>query len=129
MELHSQYVGRHLQVSRQGLGKNGVSWVDERVAVGTNSCSKQLRLGLPCASGDIARLSGWQPVGNWVASAENFPASLLPVGVTPTSRRIATRSLRRKKPSGAVTRPSHGKAAIPLSDRPKKVRNQNSAGR
>ncbi len=53
--------------------------------------------GLPCASGDIARLSGWQPVGNWVASAANFPASLLPVGVTPTtSRRIATRSLRRK---------------------------------
>ena len=45
----------------------------------------------------FARLSGWQPVGNWVASAGNFPASLLPVGVTPTtSRRIATRSLRRK---------------------------------
>ena len=45
----------------------------------------------------FARLSGWQPVGNWVASAANFPASLLYVGVTPTtSRRIATRSLRRK---------------------------------
>src|SRR5712671_4131249 len=40
----------------------------------------------------FARLSGWQPVGNWVVSAANFPASLLPVGVIPTtSRRIATR--------------------------------------
>jgi hypothetical protein len=75
MELHPQYVGRHLQVSRQGLGKNGVE---------------------PRRAG-FARLSGWQPVGNWVASAANFPASLLPVGVIPTtSRRIATRSLRRK---------------------------------
>jgi hypothetical protein len=63
MELHSQYVGRHLQVSRQGLGKNGVSWVDERVAVGTNSCSKQLRLGLPCASGDELVSLGFR-VGN-----------------------------------------------------------------
>jgi hypothetical protein len=35
----------------------------------------------------FARLSGWQPVGNWVASAANFPASLLPVGVTPTTSR------------------------------------------
>jgi hypothetical protein len=34
----------------------------------------------------FARLSAWQPVGNWVASAANFPASLLPVGVTPTRR-------------------------------------------
>jgi hypothetical protein len=43
----------------------------------------------------FARLSGWQPVGNWVATAANFPTSLLPVGVTPTtSRRSATRSLR-----------------------------------
>jgi hypothetical protein len=34
----------------------------------------------------FARLSGWQPVGNWVASAAN-----LSVGVTPTMiRRIAT---------------------------------------
>jgi len=31
----------------------------------------------------FARLSGWQPVGNWVASAANFPASLLPVGFNP----------------------------------------------
>jgi hypothetical protein len=31
----------------------------------------------------FARLSGWQPVGNWVASGANFPASLLPVGFTP----------------------------------------------
>jgi hypothetical protein len=31
----------------------------------------------------FARLSGWQPVGNWVASAANFPTSLLPVGFTP----------------------------------------------
>src|SRR5262249_32178947 len=38
-------------------------------------------VGLPCASGDEL-VSGWQPVGNWVASAANFPASLLPVGVT-----------------------------------------------
>src|SRR5262249_48448103 len=45
----------------------------------------------------FARLSGWQPVGNWVVSAANFPASLLPVGATPTtSRRIATHGLRRK---------------------------------
>ena len=46
-----------------------------------------------------AGLSSWsrQPVGNWVASPANSPASLLPVGVTATtSRRIATRSLRRK---------------------------------
>jgi hypothetical protein len=35
----------------------------------------------------FARLSGWQPVGNWVASAANFPASLLPVGVIRTTSR------------------------------------------
>jgi len=35
----------------------------------------------------FARLSGWQPVGNWVASGANFPASLLPVGVIPTTSR------------------------------------------
>src|SRR5256884_10000833 len=57
----------------------------------------------------FARLSGWQPVGNWVASAANFPASLLPVGVIPTtSRQSATHSFASEngqKPSGAVTRP------------------------
>jgi hypothetical protein len=57
-----------------------------------------------CATG-FARLSGWQPVGNWVASAANFPASLLPVGVTPTtSRRIARRRLRRKWPEAERSR-------------------------
>jgi hypothetical protein len=56
----------------------------------------------------FARLSGWQSVGNWVASGANFPVSLLPVGVTPTtSRRIATRSFAPKngqkpKPSGRL---------------------------
>ena len=50
---------------------------------------KQLRLGALCERrrAGFARLSGWQPVGNWVASAANFPASLLPVGVTPTTSR------------------------------------------
>jgi hypothetical protein len=52
------------------------------------------RLASPVAAGEgtvvvragFARLSGWQPVGNWVASAAN-----LSVGVTPTMiRRIAT---------------------------------------
>src|SRR5262249_34888181 len=53
-----------------------------------------------CASGDELLSLGFR-VGNpsaigWHQWA-NFPASLLPVGVTPTtSRRIATRSLRRK---------------------------------
>ncbi len=67
---------------------------------------KQLRLAL-CERrrAGFARLSGWQPVGNWVASAANFPASLLPVGVTPTtSRRIATRDLRRKWPEAQAER-------------------------
>jgi hypothetical protein len=55
---------------------------------------------LPCASGDELVSLGFR-VGNpsaigWYQTA-NFPASLLPVGVTATtSRRIATRSLRRK---------------------------------
>ena len=56
--------------------------------------------GLPCASGDELVLLGFR-VGNPSAigghQRANFSASLLPVGVTPTtSRRIATRSLRRK---------------------------------
>jgi hypothetical protein len=41
----------------------------------------------------FARLSGWQPVGNWVASGANFPASLLPVGVTPTPSRESRRAV------------------------------------
>jgi hypothetical protein len=42
----------------------------------------------------FARLSGWQPVGNWVASAAN-----LSVGVTPTMiRRIATTVCAEKLP-------------------------------
>src|SRR5260370_41746488 len=40
----------------------------------------------------FARLSGWQPVGNWVASGANFPASLLPVGVIPTTSRESRRT-------------------------------------
>src|SRR5260370_24145178 len=41
----------------------------------------------------FARLSGWQPVGNWVASGANFPASLLPVGVIPTTSRESRRTV------------------------------------
>jgi len=41
----------------------------------------------------FARLSGWQPVGNWVVSAANFPASPLPVGVTPTTSRRSRRAI------------------------------------
>ena len=41
----------------------------------------------------FARLSDWQPVGNWVASAANFPASLLPVGVIPTTSRQSRRTV------------------------------------
>jgi integrase-like protein len=41
----------------------------------------------------FARLSGWQPVGNWVASAANFPASLLPAGVIPTTSRESRRTV------------------------------------
>src|SRR5262249_33400375 len=74
-------------------------------------------------AGMILRRLGFR-VGNssaigWHQRA-NFPASLLPVGVTPTtSRRIATRSLRRKmarKPSragGRRTRFSHRKGQKP----------------
>ncbi len=56
----------------------------------------------------FARLSGWQPVGNWVASAGNFPASLLPVGVIrTTSRRMATlRAVDRLPMAGAAQRPA-----------------------
>jgi hypothetical protein len=44
------------------------------------------RLASPVAAGEgtvvvragFARLSAWQPVGNWVASAGNFPASCYP---------------------------------------------------
>jgi hypothetical protein len=39
------------------------------------------------------RLSGWQPVGNWVASGANFPASLLPAGVIPTTSRESRRTV------------------------------------
>jgi hypothetical protein len=54
----------------------------------------------------FARLSGWQPVGNWMVSAANFPASLLPVGVIPTTSRQSRRAVCVGKwPSGAVTRP------------------------
>jgi len=45
----------------------------------------------------FARLSGWQPVGNWVASAGEF--SSIPVTrrrYPDNEQRIATRSLRRK---------------------------------
>src|SRR2546426_4740588 len=60
----------------------------------------------------FARLSGWQPVGNWVVSAANFPASLLPVGVTPTTSRESRRAVcvekwPEAKPS--VTRPITGR--------------------
>src|SRR5260221_10199056 len=41
----------------------------------------------------FARLSGWHPVGNWVASGANFPASLLPVGVIPTRSRESRRTV------------------------------------
>src|SRR5262249_491843 len=40
-----------------------------------------------------SRASGWQPVGNWVPSAANFPASLLPVGVIPTTSRESRRKV------------------------------------
>jgi hypothetical protein len=60
---------------------------------------KQLRLGCPYASGDELISLGFR-IGNPSAIGWhqwNFPASLLPVGATPTtSRRMATRSLRRK---------------------------------
>src|SRR5262249_31140951 len=62
-----------------------------------------------------------EPVGNWVASAANFPASLLPVGVTPTrSKGIATRQFASKngqkpKPSRwpAYTSSAHRKGQKP----------------
>jgi len=41
----------------------------------------------------FARLSGWQPIGNWVVSAANFPASQLPIGVTPTTSRESRRAV------------------------------------
>jgi hypothetical protein len=62
--------------------------------------------GLPCASGDELVSLGLR-VGNPSAigwhQRVNFPASLLPVAVTPTtSRRIATRSLRRKMARSSI---------------------------
>src|SRR6266568_4346027 len=49
-----------------------------------------------CRKTNFGILVGNPPAIGWYQPA-NFPASLLPVGVTPTtSRRIATRSLRRK---------------------------------
>src|SRR6516164_6206925 len=60
----------------------------------------------------FARLSGLQLVGNWVASAANFPASLSPVGVIPTTSRQSRRTVcvgkwPEAKPS--VTRPITGR--------------------
>ena len=57
------------------------------------------RLASPVAAGEgtvvvragFARLSGWQPVGNWVASAGEF--SSLPVGVIPTTSRQSRRTV------------------------------------
>ena len=58
----------------------------------------------------FARLSGWQPVGNWVASGANFPASLSPVGVTPTTNRDAQFAPKNgQKPKPSVTRPITGR--------------------
>jgi hypothetical protein len=61
----------------------------------------------------FARLSGWQPVGNWVASAANFPASLLLVGVTPTTSRESRRTVcveKWPKAKPSVTPAYHRKA-------------------
>ena len=82
---------------------------------------KQLRLAL-CERrrAGFARLSGWQAVGNWVASAGEF--SSIPVTrrrYPDNEQRIATRSLRRKmarRPSragGRCTRPCHRKGQKP----------------
>src|SRR5258708_9850950 len=43
--------------------------------------------------GGFARLSGWQPVGNWVESGASFQASLLPVGVIPKTSRESGRTV------------------------------------
>jgi hypothetical protein len=61
------------------------------------------RLASPVAAGEgtvvfragFARLSGWQPVGNWVASAGEF--SSLPVGVIPTTSRESRRTVCEEK--------------------------------
>jgi putative tryptophan/tyrosine transport system substrate-binding protein len=49
------------------------------------------------AGAGFARLSGWQAVGNWVASAANFPASPVTRRHYPDNEQtIATRNLSRK---------------------------------
>src|SRR5438477_8497470 len=62
----------------------------------------------------FARLSGWQPVGNWVASGANFAASLLPVGFNEQKNRdpqFAPKNGQKPKPSGwpAYTSSAHRK--------------------
>jgi hypothetical protein len=61
-----------------------------------------------------SRLSGWQPVGNWVASGANFPASLIPVGFSEQKNRdpqFAPKNGQKPKPSGwpAYTSSAHRK--------------------
>jgi hypothetical protein len=59
----------------------------------------------------FARLSGWQPVGNWAASAANFPASLLPVDVTHRDAQFAPKNGQKPKPIGwpVYTSSAHSK--------------------
>src|SRR5438874_118231 len=66
----------------------------------------------------FARLSGWQPVGNWVASAANFPASPLTRRRHPDNEQknrdaqFAPKNGQKPRPSGspAYTCSAHRKA-------------------
>jgi len=103
-EAVSEVIARSAVLAKNDIGSRHAGFVGRHGArAGAPAVSGRVwppAAGLPYASGDELVSLGFR-VGNPSAIGRhervNFPASLLPVGATPTtSRRIATHGLRRK---------------------------------
>jgi hypothetical protein len=71
------------------IGDKAIEWLGRASAVAVRKQLPRVALCQRPRAG-FATLSGWQPVGNWVALAANFPAS---VGVIPTTSRESRRTV------------------------------------